>query len=404
MAINPQDTMTYGELLDAIITWIPSICKNIDAYDSSVHASVRPNYSVNTVSQKWDWEYRHSANAGATHYRTTFNCTMNTRASTIIPVVTQAILSSDLNTFLSQRNLIQRRDGIVTTSGLLNLWNNIACFLYKHLVGVTSNLISETYLMYWSNSPYSYATVTNMTDLNLTPKETCISALDINELLGTLQETFNPVWRTHVITYTQTLSDSTIKMEECAAGTYPTSGSGRYIPDYTIDQVLLEENNPGTFNFYIDAKANYQIICVGGGGGGSSSRFNDQGTGACGGSGGYSNETVILSPGTYTVTVGYGGQATISQNDYAQANNGGDTSFGPVIATGGKGAVSNHNEEYAYGGKGGTGTTQNGNNGITESSSYTPSVHEGYGKGGYGYNADAVAGTSGYIKVIYKGQ
>ena len=407
MAINPSDTITYGELIDNIITWIPTICKNIDSYSSDIHASVKPNYSGQPVSMKKDWEYRYAYNGSgyptrATHYRTTFVLTMTTKASTIIPVVTLQQLSTDLDNFLQARNLIQRSDAIVTTSGLLNIWNNVACFLYKHLVNVTCNFIpNESYLMYWSASPYNYGTTTNMTDFNLDPSETNISALDINDMLKTLKETYNPTWRIHVVSFSQTLNDSTVKLEECAPFTY----NDDYVPGYTPDQVLLETSTPGTFNFYLDANANYQIICVGAGGGGSSSRSDDAGTGACGGSGGYSNQIVTLSAGTYAVSVGAGGQPAISWKGYAPGSNGGDTYIATVIGGGGSGGVSNYNGGYAKGGQGGSGTTQNGNNGGGESTTYTASVYGDYGKGGWGYGDDrlnAVAGTSGYIKIVFK--
>lgn len=404
MAINPQDSITYGELLDSIQTWILNNCKNVNTYDSSVHACVKPNYSVSNVSQKWDWEYRYGADTShAIHYRTTFVCTSASRASAVIPVVTSTQINSDLSTFLSNRNLTQRRNAIVTTSGLLNLWNNVACFLYKHLVNVTSDFLSgEKYLMYWASSPYSYATVTNMTDMNLIPNETCISALDINEMLNTLQETFNPLWRLHFVTYKQTFSDSTENLGDCTPGTY--EWHGEYKPEYTMDQVLLEESNPSTFNIYLDGTAKYQIICVGAGGGGSSSYSNNDGVGGCGGSGGYSNQTVTLTAGYYTVTVGKGGTAIINENTYSSANDGGDTCFANIVASGGKGAVSDYSQEYTYGGKGGSGTTTNGNNGITNSTVNTPSVYNNYGYGGFGSTNTAGAGGNGYIKIIYKGQ
>lgn len=416
MAINPQDSITYGELLDSIQTWILGLCKNINEYDPEVHPSVKADYSVPVLSQKWDWEYRYAyvgkhgggVPTRATHYQTTYVVTLTTKASTVIPIVTEETVLTDLNNFLQRRNLIQRRNGIVTTSGLLNFWNNISCFLYKHLVGVTSNFISNTtYLMYWSNSPYNYATVSNMTDLNLNPTETNISALDINEMLNTIQETFNPNWRIHIVTYSQTTSDSTVNLGACAPFTYGNKDGGGYIPGYVLDQVLLESDTPDTFNFYLDANANYQIICVGAGGGGSSSRSDDHGTGASGGSGGYSNQTVKLSPGYYAVRVGKGGTRSISWKGYAPGGDGESTYISTVSGGGGSGGVSNYNGGYAHGGKGGIGKTLNGNNGRAETTQNTASVYNGYGYGGFGYGDDRINagnGGDGYIKIVYKGQ
>ena len=89
-------------------------------------------------------------------------------------------------------NINQRLNGIVTTSGLMNFWDNVICFLYRHLVNVCSNDAPNGVLMYWSASTYQYQYVTKLSD-NYTniPSETKITAQDMLDMLKTLKDTYN---------------------------------------------------------------------------------------------------------------------------------------------------------------------------------------------------------------------
>lgn len=174
---------------------------------------------------------------------------------------------------------------------------------------------------------------------------------------------------------------------------------------YSSNQVLFESSTPNTYTLEILDDGVYNVICVGGGGGGASSRSDDTGTGAGGGSGGYSNETIYLTKGTYSVIVGQGGaQATSWRSAYAYGGTGGDSSFGGVVGGGGGGGTAYRNGWVSIGGAGGTGSTTTGNTGYGESTTYTPSVYEGYGRGGWGYGStstNARNGESGYVKITY---
>lgn len=182
----------------------------------------------------------------------------------------------------------------------------------------------------------------------------------------------------------------------------------REIVEYPEGMVKFESSTPGTYPTSLNA-GQYGIICVGGGGGGAQTgNTRSYNTGA-GGSGGYSNESVQLTVGTYEAIVGAGGavsRAWWSTNTFG--GQGGTSSFAGVEATGGEGGRAGG--QGTYGGNGGTGTTANGNkgtNGGGKNVSYAggASVYNGYGKGGNGYsgNASTMAystdGTAGYVKV-----
>ena len=185
MAIDPSNTITYGQLTNNVLSWIQNICENVgSAYKSSVDKALKPNTTFPEYSGTKEiyWEYRYNGDSKFDYYKTTYDYVLSVNNNTVIPLVTTAQIKTDFDNFMTQANLIQRKDYIVTTSGLLNLWNNIICFLYAHLFDVTSNFASKSSLMYWSNSGIAYDyDATDMTDTNVTASETKIAALDINE-------------------------------------------------------------------------------------------------------------------------------------------------------------------------------------------------------------------------------
>lgn len=210
MAIDPNNTITYNDLKTNVLAWLKRIPKNVGSYASGVHASLRdPNWSKVLTSKDYNWEYRYNPGRDnkmhtANRYTTHIDLIATINSLTLIPVVTAAQIESDFNAFLddSRVNINARKNAIVTTSGLLNFWDNVICFLYRHLVNVASNDAPNGVLMYWSASTYRYKYVTKLTDNNISkPSETEITAQDILDMLTTLENTYNFAQRTHIIQY-----------------------------------------------------------------------------------------------------------------------------------------------------------------------------------------------------------
>lgn len=210
MAINPNNTITYGTLKNDVLAWIKSIPQNVDSYKSTVHASLKTGWTKTLTSKDYYWEYRYDYNyhgqaTAADQYRTHIDLIASVNSNTVIPVVSAAQIETDFNNFMSNANINQRANGIVTTSGIMNFWDNVVCFLYRHLVNVCSNDAPNGVLMYWSASTYSYQYVTKLTDNFTTkPSETKITAQDMKDMLTTLEDTYNFAHRTHVVTYSIT--------------------------------------------------------------------------------------------------------------------------------------------------------------------------------------------------------
>ena len=236
MAIDPSNTITYGELKTLVLNWMKSTSsgglklQNLGSYNPNVHASLKdPNWSSVVTQKDYNWEYRYTydkkGNATkADRYRTHIELVVKINSASIIPVVTATQIETDFNNFLATTGITgSRLNGIVTTSGLLNFWNNVICFLYKHLVNVASNDAPNGSLMYWSASTYDYEHVTILTDEYIsTPGETKVTAQDILDMLTTLKETYNFAHRTYIIRYSE---NKNVTVTKLATGVTPyTSG------------------------------------------------------------------------------------------------------------------------------------------------------------------------------------
>ena len=456
MAIKLNDTITYGDLKTNILNWIKSIPKNVGSYASNVPASLKDSSWTKTLTSKnYDWEYRYDYDSNgqalkADRYRTHIDLTATINSSTIIPIVTATQIEKDFNSFLVTTGITgSRLNGIVTTSGLLNFWDNVICFLYRHLVTVASNDNPSGVLMYWSNSTYNYKHVTILSDeyTNI-PSETKITAQDILDMLTTLKETYNFAQRTHIVTYSITKNTTVTKV---ATGVVPrgqkadsycperwieseqkwdlyTPGDTPVDPeDYKVGDVIFESSAAGTYNIYIAKTGKYEVHCVGGGGGfyctfktiKSGVGFSHMSlikylyTGYGGGSGAYFKGEINITKGSFSMVVGGGG---VGHKTGGTPTAGGTSKIGNMVSCSGGGVKTSGSS----GGAGGTVTLSvtpvstekklSGNSGSYTANTPSPtatggkSVYNntatGYGAGG-GYNS--YNGIAGYIKIIYKG-
>ena len=217
MPINPSDTITYKALSDDVLAWIKSKIQNMGSYTSAVHASLKSTW-INQVLPNTDriykWEYRKDFNGSkvatkADRYTTRVRLIGNVDTSSVVSVVTESKINSDWDAFLSNAKIKDNLNKIVNTTGLLNFWDNLVVFLYKHLVEVTGDFAPNGVLMYWAESDKSYKYVTKLNTSIYNMSETCISAQDMLDMIETLGDTYNFPHRNHVVTFSIT-KDATI--------------------------------------------------------------------------------------------------------------------------------------------------------------------------------------------------
>lgn len=144
----------------------------------------------------------------------------------------------------------------------------------------------------------------------------------------------------------------------------PTGGGG----DKTLKQKIFTTSGTWTRPSGVDS---VQVFLVGGGGGGYCFSSSPNGLKCCGG-GGEVRSFVVPVITDVTITIGAGGSSYYVGS--GTASDGGDTSFGPVSARGGKHAISSF-----------AGLSGNGNKGVAG-----PDSHNYGGAAGGAY--DGVAG------------
>lgn len=177
---------------------------------------------------------------------------------------------------------------------------------------------------------------------------------------------------------------------------------------YPIDTILFESSTPGTSSIELE-KGIYEIYCIAGGGGGWGKKGGIIEEAAGGGSGSGFIGQITISKGNYKVTVGAGGAG-----GSVSGENGGNSTIGNIVKTlGGSGSG-----KYAPGGAAPEITTsivstilnQSGNTGKYNGQGSNPSadggasLYNGYGAGGTGRSiGGGESGSSGYVKIVYKG-
>jgi len=121
MALNT--TYTYSTACAAILAAIKSACKNIDAYDASVAAVIRTGGS-NTITQV----------TGNAPYPNVVSSVSNP-----VTVVTAATVDAQFDSFLANVGINAKSGSLVSVTGLINLFNNVAIFVMSKLYVTVCN-------------------------------------------------------------------------------------------------------------------------------------------------------------------------------------------------------------------------------------------------------------------------
>lgn len=174
-------------------------------------------------------------------------------------------------------------------------------------------------------------------------------------------------------TYTIDINGQELSVEVTDPSTIPDSTGGQ-VSTITVgveEYRLHAFTNVGTDTFTIQGDARADVLVVGGGGGGGETDGGGGGAGEIRFQPDYS-----ISAGNTSVSVGKGGAGAPQGGD---AEKGGDSSFGSLVALGGGRGESNNKNQDLDGGSGG------GGQGTTSSSYRGEAIGNGYGNdGGYG--------------------
>ena len=213
----PNVTVTYGTLMTSTLNTILSLVQNADSttadhYSSNVPAEFKPGYR-NTVSFKRPGYSGQNQNLLKYMYYY-----MDRVADTHLATTTAATITSEFNAFMSARGVTANSSKVVNTRGLINFYNNVASFISKKLILVTSQLNSAEVIFYDPvvYDPSEYPSVTTY-DGSSTD---AISGQDVNEVLTTLRDTINNVSRVEIVRYAISYTSSS-----CSSSSSSSSSS-----------------------------------------------------------------------------------------------------------------------------------------------------------------------------------
>ena len=179
------------------------------------------------------------------------------------------------------------------------------------------------------------------------------------------------------------------------------TATGGVISDYTDSGTIYRSHiftSSGTFNvsqLSTDYPNTVDYLVVGGGGGGGSSYNGGSGGGGAGGFRTGTGIPVSTSPGSYTITVGAGGNRGNSAPSHDPGFDGSLSSFGPISSNGGGGGGSRASSGRSGGSGGGTGDQLSSAGGSGNSPTpYSPPQGNPGGAGGDG-GSDRSGGGGG---------
>lgn len=191
MAIKPNETITYGDLVENFKNWIQNkanlinVANDDNEYNRKVPEEWRSGYVKNlSVSRTNAQEPGPIQNVGAS---------LKIRESSVIGRVSIDTVMSQFNQFMSSRGLSTKTDTQISTRGVINFWNNVAAFCSTNIVLVSSNEKTTPQKMYKSNT--SWPSVPNIGDSEL------ITASDVTTMLSSIEDIVNKTTKLHQIIY-----------------------------------------------------------------------------------------------------------------------------------------------------------------------------------------------------------
>lgn len=194
----PNVTITYGTLMTNTLNTILSLVQNADTtttdhYSSSVPEEFKPGYRSETVFKRPGYSGQNqSLLKNMTYY-------MDRVSDSHLDTTTPSTITSEFNAFMAARGVTANSTKVVNTRGLLNFYNNVASFISKKLILVTSQLNSAEVIFYdpVTYTDSEYPAVTPYTD---DVKDTLCST-EIDEVLTSLRDTINNVSRVEIVRY-----------------------------------------------------------------------------------------------------------------------------------------------------------------------------------------------------------
>ena len=125
-------TTTYQQLRTQLMAYIKAACNNINSYSSNVSSLMKVGGSQTICSYPFD---------GGGKSQGTIHIIANTDASSVINVVSESTVQSQLDSFMNDNGI--PTNSTLDASGIIVFWSVAAAFCTNKMVFVVSQLLSN---------------------------------------------------------------------------------------------------------------------------------------------------------------------------------------------------------------------------------------------------------------------
>ena len=126
--------ITYQTLMNAAITKICALCNNVNNF-AGIPSAYKSGYSTSQTK----------TGSGSRQMTVTLTTSISSNA---VSEVTSATVTSQLNSFFSDRGISVKASKNITDRGLANFYNNIAAFCYARIWYYSSQMTTTNIIVY----------------------------------------------------------------------------------------------------------------------------------------------------------------------------------------------------------------------------------------------------------------
>ena len=194
MAIETKKVATYKDLVNGTINTIKNLCSNVGSFSSAV-----PTQWYNGHQYTKTATFKTKVVAGTvSSSNTSSTVTYTLNANSLIKVVPESTVVSQLEDFMKTRGIFVTEDNTVMTSrGIINFMVNAAAFIKARVTVVSSN-VHNVSLAFYNTDNSSYVDVTSIN--NVDPQNFSLTYVD------QLNKALNNIDRHQTLTYNTKVS------------------------------------------------------------------------------------------------------------------------------------------------------------------------------------------------------
>lgn len=226
MAIAPNSTITYGDLIQQVLNHIFAVCQNIDTLKNIPSGFITGTYNPNIFH--WT-EMVTNPHCGMCHHAPGESLQNRWIVGTVISgieAIPKQRVINQFNAFITQRGIASRVNQLVSTKGLLHFYNTVSSFYTERVCIMTASGVNKKVIFYYDGS----VTYVPVPDGSGGSNSELIVSNDINALLQNLNMVLNKTSKAvspkySTLAYKSSCSCSSCSSSSCSSSSCSSSSS-----------------------------------------------------------------------------------------------------------------------------------------------------------------------------------